>query len=64
MLALRQHFSNYYNEMFDQFSELKIKQMKFGVENQENLNLYKIKVLERKSPAMEELKNRLKKIRI
>ena len=34
MLALRQHFSNYYNEVFDQFSEHKKKQMKYKVEDQ------------------------------
>jgi uncharacterized small protein (DUF1192 family) len=64
MLALRQHFSNYYNEVFDQFSEQKIKQTGFGEIGHESLNLYKIKVLKRRAPAMDELKNRLKKIRM
>ena len=63
-LALRQHFSNYYNEVFDEFQEKKVKQMGATFDNQENLNLYKIKLRESKRPRMEELKNHLKRIRI
>jgi len=53
MLALRQHFPNYYNEIFEQFSEQKAKKVKFIEEHHEDLNLYKIKILQRKAPAME-----------